>query len=1345
MLARLLMRSEAVPTPSSPPIDRYPLTPTQQGMLANALRARGVPIEVEQLVCRLDEAIDGDRMKRAWAWVAARHAVLRTRLRWRDVSPPIQEVTATLDLPFSVQHLSESGQSAEASLEQLLERDLERGIELDGLPLWRATLVVLGPAQHVLVWTFHHIILDGRSIGQVVRELLDHYDGVQQDEPAPPAFKDHCEYVAGLREQATRGFWADELKGFTSPTPLPAELHGGSPNQAPARHRELRLVVSRATVDRLRLLGEEYNFTLANAIQGAWAIALARHARSEDVVFGTTRAARHSSVPAAIDMVGCLINTLPMRVLVTEDARLVSWLSSLRQKTLAMRPHEQAELATLKELTGLPPGVPLFETLVVFERSTLNDRLRALGGAFAARRFELREQSSFPLVLAAYQAGDELVLQLEYDSGRCEPEAVARLSRHVVTLLDSFAAAPDGRIGELAMLPEDEYQRLVELGSGDGNLVPTGARSYVEAWPELVRSAPDALAVVAGDVELTFGALDATARSVAALVEPGRVVAVRLQRSSWFPVALLGVLLAGATYLPLDPGWPPDRAQLLLDDARASVLLTEEELAATAPDGPWRTIVLRQPLAAGQRDLPAVRPEDAAYLLYTSGSTGKPKGVVVPHRAMLAHARAIVPAFELSPNDRVYQFTSPGFDVSIEELLPTWLARAGVVLRSDKAGQSIDHFLAEITRHGVSVLNLPAAFFHEVAFELAASKRRLPETVRLVIAGGERANPTAYRAFRQMHPSVRFLNAYGPTETAVTCTFGDPLAAGIPADGKTELPIGRPLGTCRAYVVRSGTDLAPLGAPGELWIAGPQVASGYLNRGELTERVFVPNPFARTADEARAYRTGDLVRYTARGELEFHGRIDEQVKIRGYRIEPAEIEAVLREHAAVRDALVSVCTLGDGSRGLVGYVVPNKVAPAATPDELRDWLRARLPAYMVPSNVLLIEAIPVGPTGKVDKARLPDPPTRAAQPSTAATESDTEAWIASLFAELLGARDIGAHSHFFDLGGHSLHALRLIARLSARANAPVDMALVFANPTVRELARALENKGGANLPNVVPLNRSTRPALPLFCVLGVQLYARLARELESDRQVYGVFLPEMVEAMVHGRALELDVHALAARYIEKIRERQPHGPYLLAGSSFGGILAYEIAQQLTTQGHSVALVALFDSILPRAIKQRPIVERGLLHMLDIVADPHGYRQKMRRRVADGLRRLRPAEGGPAEPSGEQMEALRDEMFLRATEDYDRRVRKYSGDVILFRANGGIENSTEVVAPDRGWSSLLPDHAAYYDVPGSHLAILREPGVLEIAARLRQHLQEIEAPRSHRPSGLMRLALAAAQD
>ncbi|MDQ3036665.1 MAG: condensation domain-containing protein, partial [Myxococcota bacterium] len=518
-------------------VESYPLTPTQQGILFNSLRAGSGMVEIEQIVGRLHHPLDVPQLRAAWAWAEARHAALRTSFRW-DGGEARQQVVARAPIPFEQRDHSRLAEAArDAELARFLEEDRERGFDLAKPPLARLTLFVYrgndveptgadaDAPSSVLVWTFHHALLDGRSFTQVLREVFDRYDaelrGEVFDPPAPPPFRRHCEHLHAQTEaqrakeragetHADAAFWTEHLRGFSTPTPVPAARTIRGP-AARRRHDELETRVGAATVKRLIDLGREHGFTLASAVQGAWAIALARYARTDDVCFGSTRAARHTSVPEALQMVGCLINTVPLRVGVSPETEALELLRHLREINVATRPHEQASLVSMRSWADLPASTPLFETLVVFERYLMNSELQALGGAWAARHFSVLEQSDFALVLAAYQDGDDLILKLEHDAMRCEPDAVARLAEHVATLLRGIAKNPLAKVRELPLLSDAERDDLLAGAGGDGPLIPVHDITWPDAFASRARATPDAVALVSAHGETTYAGLDRVA------------------------------------------------------------------------------------------------------------------------------------------------------------------------------------------------------------------------------------------------------------------------------------------------------------------------------------------------------------------------------------------------------------------------------------------------------------------------------------------------------------------------------------------------------------------------------------------------------------------------------------------------------------------------------------------------------------------------------------------------------------------------------------------------------------------------------------------------------------------
>lgn len=1346
-------------------------------MVIDTLRDPSRGVELQQLVVRLERPLALDRLRLAFAAAQARFEVLRSAFRWEGEGTEegmLQEVYRACPLPLERQVL-EGGHA----LARFLAADRARGFDAARPPLHRVTLLagpalegtaLEGPASaategDAFVWTFHHAILDGRSYRRVLEEVLDHLDGVAPAATPTPSFGDYCRAIDAIDHAPSLAYFARLLEG-ASATPTPTSETGSV-----RRHAETTL---RMADIRGALAGAEATgVSIANLVQAAWAWVLARRARTDDVLFGTTRSGRLPSIADVSEVVGCLVDTLPLRIRVDQREPASTLLRHVRAEGLALRAHEHTPLTQTLGAAGVS-----LSSLVVVERYDLDTAMRERGGRNAERHFALHEQSDFALLLAAYQDGTSLRLVLEHDEGALGREDATLLLEHVAAAIEALGrAAREGDTTPLAALPvfaPGEEARLRAWALGPRAAIEDDGTSVVERFVGLTRGTPDQLGVRdAQGVEMSRRELLERARRIAGAITtagvlPHDVVFVLLPRSIQWVAALWGCWLADCVYVPLDPSSPAERLQLVHDDVLESGLgrrpvvvhdAASRELARRAlpratlidVDAAWDHALRASSTSPQEAELGAGRAEPLAYLLYTSGTTGRPKGTRVTHRALAAHASAAIEAFGLGPTDRALQFTALGFDVSIEEVVPTLLAGGRVVLRSEQGTHDLDLFVREVAQTGITLLNLPSAFAHELLAHLELRGGELPRSVRCLVVGGERPPPEIWarlsalntRAVAQGHAPVRLLNGYGPTEVTITSVLCDVAAAGVPPSAR-ELPIGRAFGACRAHVVRvlegpsrvrsevdrgslppppvrsaSTVALTSIEEPGELWLSGPQVASGYLARPEATEAAFVPDPFAGEDTRHRlAYRTGDLVKVTRTGELVFLGRIDRQLKLRGHRIEPREIERTILAHHGVLDAVVVLAGEAE-ARALVGFVTLEVPLDLTI---VRDGLAKRLPSVMVPSMLLALEELPRSTSGKIDRTALTARATEALRQrgNSAAREeprNDVEAWLRPLFADVLGRDDVALEHSFFEMGGHSLLAIRLLGRLQAeRPDLAISLAMLFAHPSVRALADALGAAQAAEAPTLVRLNPrrgDIEGELPLFCVCGVQLYGPLARAMEADRPVFGAFLPIEEEAFAHGTAL--DVPAMARDYVALVQRERPHGPYLLGGVSFGGMLAYEMAQLLTARGEEVRLVALFDTILPRGFESngwRARAKTGL----------GGLRTYAERMLGGwGRRTGGVGRGVEDQDAGLRERALRDQALRAAAESYDRVIKPYVGRVVIFRARDGRGELGEAVRWDMGWTGLVRSDTPTLGVAGDHVGILREPGVAEIATALRTTL------------------------
>jgi amino acid adenylation domain-containing protein len=827
-----------------------------------------------------------------------------------------------------------------------------------------------------------------------------------------------------------------------------------------------------------------------------------------------------------------------------------------------------------------------------------------------------------------------------------------------------------------------------------GPVEPLPRHDVVSLFMEQVSSTPAAPALIFADQQLSYVELAREVDLLAARlaergVRPGDRVAIRVARSLEMVVALLAVLRTGAAYVPLDPEAPSSRTLSILRESEPRLVLAH---SAEGLDG-FTVLTFVEAAAAPAQHAP-LSGDALAYVIYTSGSTGAPKGVEVRHVSLANHALRMAELYQLQPGDRVLCSASIGFDVAAEQIFPALIRGATVVVRPEDLFRSLDHFNRYLHAAEISTLILPTALFHEWTRELGANTLQLPPALRVVGVGTEQVAAAQLESFLAgAQGRVRFLQGYGPTEATVTCTAyvhdGAPLAPGAP------VPIGRPLANTEAYVLDPAGALTADDQVGELYIGGIGLARGYLGRDDLTRERFVPHPFS-SDPHARLYRTGDLVRRAPDGQLIFVGREDFQIKVRGHRVEPREIEDVLCEQPGIREALVML-----RGQQLVGYVVAERIDT----EELTRACRARLPSYMVPSAFVALPAFPKTLNQKIDRKALPEPKPKSKN-AKAAARNDMELLVARAFAEALGiASPVELHDDFFELGGDSLRALRLLQLIRQQCSSELALADVFAAPTVAALAGRV---GSVDRPSVLCLKPGR--GTPLFLVCGIQIYQALAHALECENPVYALLLPS--EGLVANGSSELPpVEQFASEYLRILRTHTPEGPCALGGLSFGGAVAYEMARQLAGSGREVSLLALFDTVLPRAHLHG--LRARLLHRLGVIRKAPPDRALAM--IVERVRKLWP-QPAPAPAPGDalaQLDAQREAAYSARIIEYDRISKPYSGKVILYRAS---DSDGGPFLPGHGFERLVDD-LTREDIPGDHLGILRAPGVTAIARSL----------------------------
>nr|WP_274383968.1 non-ribosomal peptide synthetase [Pseudomonas cannabina] len=1148
--------------------DIYPLGPLQAGIFFHYLSA--TEDDPYRLQARFAFA-DRSRLEafcQALQRVIARNDVLRTSLCWEGLETPVQVVWRQAQLPVvevPLAALSDPGQ-----------------LDLNRAPLLRLVHADDPDNQRIVaVLLFHHLIMDHVALDLLSQELQAVLLDQEAQLPEPVPYRNYIAHtLLGPVDGAHERYFREQLSDIDEPTLAYGQTWLPGPDVPGEARQRLDAALSRRIRDQVRTLG----VSPASLMHLAWAQVLGRLASRDSVVFGTVLIGRLSSNEGAERTLGVFINTLPLRIDLGEQTARDAVLQT-HQRLTGLLAHEHASLALAQRCSALPAGAPLFSALLNYRHSAaveVHDTVASQAWD-GIELLQAAERSSYPLTLSVDDLGsgsterphghsqEGFELTALTSAGIDARRICAYMASAVEQLLVALEQAPNTAINALTLLPDSERNELLH----GFNAQPTTAESPLPVHQRIAQQAlqqPDALAAQVGGERLTYGELNTRANALAHHlidrgVRPDDRVAVVARRGLETLTALLAVLKAGASYVPVDPAHPDERIAYLLQDSTPVVVLAQSDLLARLPDVPMPVITLDRPDWPQRNENPqvmALTTAHLAYVIYTSGSTGLPKGVMVEHRTLNNLVDWHCAAFDLHAGSHTASVAGFGFDAMAWEVWPALCAGAVLHLPPGHIGNEqldglLDWWLAQ---------PLQVAFLPTPVAEYAFSRELRHPTLQTLLIGGDRL-----RHFNR-DPGFAVINNYGPTETTVVASSGAMQPGGA-------LHIGKPVTHAALYVLDSRQQPVPLGVPGELYIGGTGVARGYLNKPQMTAERFLDDPFC-AAPHARMYRTGDLVRWLADGTLEYLGRNDDQVKIRGIRIEPGEIEQHLAQCPGIGEAVITTQVLDDGGVRLVAYYTRRD--PALNSATLRAHLLARLPEYMVPAAYVGLKALPLTQNGKVDRKALPaadiDALSSAAYqpPSTPLEEQLAEVW-----AEVLEIGKIGRHDSFFELGGHSLSAIRLVSLLQ-KAGLPLTLAELFQHPSIAALAGLLDQRPAQSLEaQEVIIVRAGGSESPLFLIhdfTGLDAYFPvLGQHLHGDFPIYG--LPGIGLGQQQLRTME----CLAARMVERIRQVQPRGPYRLAGWSFGGVLAYEVATQLLGMDEAVAFLGLIDSYVPRLTDQ----------------------------------------------------------------------------------------------------------------------------------------------------------------
>ena len=1260
-------------------------------------------------------AFDIDLFKKSLATIIRRHESLRTTFGSEN-GMPVQMIKETLnpEPQFSdLSHLREDERNERA--QQLAAEDAAEPFDLEIGPLFRAKIIKLAEDQHVILFNMHHIISDGWSVSVLIREFSLLYDALSKGYEAqlpdlPVQYADYAHWQRSwlkeeLLDEQIR-FW----KNTIGLNPEPLQLNEDFPRPAIQTFNGNSVSVSlpAALTARIKTFSQNEGVTLFMFLSAAFQTLLHRYAGQETILIGSPSAGRNQS--EIENLIGFFVNNLVLKGDFSEDPGFRDFLHEVRKNILNSYSHQDLPFEQLVEILQPERDMsrsPVFQVMFVMQNTPMGKmelsdiRIEAVEADQKVAKYDLS--------LIMMETGETLFAEFEFNTDLYREETIQQMLRHFEHLLESIVREPDLPVSRLSMTAEEERTLITEKWNATSSAYPD-EQAIHQLFERQAEQTPDKAAVCFKGRCLTYRELNEKANRLAHFlrgkgVRAEDIVGISVNRSFEMIIGLLGILKAGGVYLPLDPVYPQDRLRYIIEDAGVKVLLTENALSAPFTSSDAQTFIfetIEKELKTHAAENPPQRADaqNLAYIIYTSGSTGKPKGTMLQHRGLCNLTQSLAQKYRVTQESRNLQFASFSFDASVEEIFTPLTQGATLYLIEREVLLSGTGLSAMLTENKITNATLPPSLL------AVLNPDDFPHLKNVVSAGEACPKETAEKWARGRH----FVNGYGPTENTVcstTFTVTESLS------GKT-VPIGQPIDNVRAYILDNHLTPVPVGLPGGLYLSGPGLARGYLKRPDLTAEKFIPNPFAQTAGE-RLYRSGDLARRLWNGEIEFLSREDQQLKIRGFRVEPGEIESVLLQQNSITDAVIDAV-----EEKLAAWIVVSD-SESFNMKTLRAALPAALPDYMIPSSIQVLDKIPLTPNGKVNYRALPAPSFEeaSAKAEFVLARTTLEGRLADIWKEVLNVKKIGVLDNFFELGGHSLLAMRLLTAVEKQLDKDVNLVSFFQEPTIEHMAKMIEEEAvfetGASL---IRLRKGDeKQALYFVHPSGgaVHHYRDLAQLLETERAVYGI----QAQGLDGKMELHKTIEDMASAYIEAIREKQLHGPYLLISWSLGSIIVHEMARQLEQIGQKTALLIQLDQtpfithdspkdnaeMLANMFKRYFKVDQEYLRTLSedeqfkVVIKKAKKHKAIPRfiRLADFKRYI-----------------LVNETQIQAWLQY--KAKPISGKIVLFRSE---ENRTQAET-DLGWHKITGG-VEIVDVPGNHITMLQEPHVREVATEISKRL------------------------
>jgi amino acid adenylation domain-containing protein len=1282
---------------------------------------------------RITGELNFDALQKTLDLIVARHESLRINFKeikgnWQQIIAPPQ-VVPIREVNFSLLPQEEREQQAK----DLINSEINSPMDLREGPLFGVSLIELAGNEHLLLVTMHHIISDGWSVGLFWKEFSACYQSFAEGKTPelpnlPTRFGD---FTAWSREQLKKDlvrqteFWKNQLHDAPALLEMPTDRP--RPAVQNSRGGEENAIFPVNLRENLKKISQRENVTLFMTLLAAFKVLLTRYTAQEDLVVGSPIAGRN--VTETENLIGFFVNTLALRTDLSGNPTFRELLNRIKNTTLDAFSHQ--ELPFDKVVAAVSPERslsynPIYQVAFALQTySKTNLEIPDL----KIEPIELGSVTAkFDLFLSTKETADGLAVTVEYAADLFDAATIQRLIGHYRNLLEVITDNVDLRVSELPLLSESENRQILAEWNETATDFPQTCLHEILA--EQASQTPENIAVVATEGNLTYKELNKLSNQVAHHlrkigVVPNAPVGIFMERSALMTTGILGILKSGGAYLPMDSSYPSERLKYMLEDAEVKVILTTVEKFPSLPktkakviclDGDWEKIALE----SDENPENVNQPTDLAYIIYTSGSTGKPKGTLIPHRAVnrLVFNTNYV---QIGENDRIAHISNVSFDAATFELWGALLHGAKLVILNKYLVLSPKEFIAELEKQQISAMFLTTALFNLLSRE----NPNAFQTLKTLMFGGEACDAESVRRVLQNNPPKRLLHVYGPTETT---TFASWFHIKNVAPEANTIPIGRPISNTTIYILDKNFQPVPVGVHGEIFIGGDGLADGYLNRPELTAEKFV------FAQGERLYRTGDIARFLPDGNIEFIGRKDHQIKLRGFRIELGEIESALCSHKSIKDVVATIKE-SQSEKKLVGYyTLSNGYSPTA--GELREFLKQKLPEFMIPSVFCHVAEMSLNPNGKIDRHKLPVLEELAAETEKTLVEAkdELELKLTWIWQKVLGIQTVSLTDNFFELGGHSLIAVRLFSEIEKTLGCGLPLAALFKAPTIEQLADLIRQGGWqSDWSSIVPL-RPNGSKTPFFCVHAVGgnvlEYNDLAKYLDSEQPFYGL------QAFgLDGKTEPLtDIEEMAKAYLKELQQIQPTGPYFLGGRSFGGTVAYEMARQLTEQNEEVALLAIFDSYPKGWLKLCPEEEAqsykkqflqlrikrhlenwkklGLIEKAKYFLVKANYKKrKYQNLLWQWTQKIGIGKGKSVNNTIRDIE----EINYLAIKHYTPKL--YDGKLTFFCAK-------EEVCPEEnltGWQRLAKS-VEVIEVPGDHQTMIKEPFVKDLAEALEESLK-----------------------